>query len=144
MKVPTLTGSHFEHFDLAFTSAVSNQNDLIGIPFDYLLRPDAVGNYNGSWNNREEKPFFFILQGQAFNDDTQTLYNLVIKCVCTYETGSNTVSCHTRYNNGSKCYLVLKGNLKTEAYEETKASKSHYIIQSTHYDGNTNFTLDHY
>ena len=37
IKLPTITGTNFEEFDLAFTDAVRIQNDLIGIPLDYLL-----------------------------------------------------------------------------------------------------------
>ena len=53
MKVPTLTGTNFEEFYLAFTATVSRQNSLIGIPLDYLLMPYAVGNYDAAWNYRE-------------------------------------------------------------------------------------------
>ena len=34
MKAPTLKGTNFEEFDLAFTSAVRRQNALIVIPLD--------------------------------------------------------------------------------------------------------------
>ena len=44
MKVPMLTGTNAEEFDLAFTAAVRRQNALIVIPLDYLLRTDAIGN----------------------------------------------------------------------------------------------------
>ena len=59
-------------------------------------------------------------------------------------TGSNIVSCHTRSNNWRKCYLDLKVYFKTESYEDTNVSKVNAILQSAHYDGNRNFTLDHY
>ena len=42
------------------------------------------------------------------------------------------------------CYFELKGNFKTEAYEDTKVSKANAIIQNAHYDGNMKFTLKHY
>ena len=44
MKVPTLTSTNFEEFDLSFTAAARRQNALIGIPWYYLLRPYAVQN----------------------------------------------------------------------------------------------------
>ena len=145
MKVPTLTGTNFEEFDLAFTSAVRRQNYLIGITLYYLLRPYVVGNYNAAYNYREEKlKFCANLQGQAFNDDTETLYNLLVQYVSTYETASSTVYRHTRSNTVHKCYLEIQGNLKTEYYEEKKASKANAILQSVHYDGNRNSTLEHY
>ena len=56
MKVPTLTGTNFEYFDLDFTAVVRIQNDLIGIPLDYLIILYAVGNYNEDWNSHEENP----------------------------------------------------------------------------------------
>ena len=74
MKVYTLTGTNFEEFDIAFTASVRMQNSLIGIPLYYLLRPDAVINYNADWNKREEKIIFCSsLQEQAFNGDAETL-----------------------------------------------------------------------
>ena len=45
---------------------------------------------------------------------------------------------------GWKCYLELKGHFKTEYFEDKKASKENIILQSANYDGNRNFTLDHY
>ena len=54
------------------------------------------------------------------------------------------MSRHTRFNNGRKFYLELKGDFKTEAYEETKAAKANAILQSAYYDGNRKFTLEHY
>ena len=74
LKVPMLTGTNVEEFDLAFTASVRRQNALIGIPLDYLLRTDAIGNYDADWNSREEDlKFCANLQGQAFNDDAETL-----------------------------------------------------------------------
>ena len=84
------------------------------------------------------------LQGQAFNDDSEILYNLLVQYVGTSVTDSNTVYRHTRSNNSHTYYLELKVNLKTEAYEETKYSKDNAIIQITHYYVNSKFALEHY
>ena len=54
------------------------------------------------------------------------------------------MSCHNRLKNGRNFYLEIKGNFKTEAYEETKASNANAIIHSAHYDGIRKFTLEHY
>ena len=145
MKLPTLTGTNFEEFDLYCTAAVSILNASIGIPVDYLLRLDPVGNYDAAQNSCEEKLSFCAnLQGKSSNYDSETLYNLLVQYFGTSVTGRNTVSRHTRFNNGRKCYLKLKGHFKTEAYEETKAAKSNAILQSAYYDGNRKFTLEHY
>ena len=145
MRVPTLTGTNFEEFDLYFKAAVRRQNGLIGIPLGYLLSPDAVVNYDLAWNSCEEKPKFCDnLQGRAFNDDSETIYNLLVQYFGTSVTVSNTMYHHTRLNNGCNCYLELNGNFKTEAYEETKDSKADDILQSAYYDGNRKFTLDNY
>ena len=79
MKVPTLTGTNFEEFGLAFTNTVRRNNVLIVIPLDYLLRIDAVGNYYAVWNSCEEKlKFCANLRVQAFNDDVETFYNILV------------------------------------------------------------------
>ena len=65
----------------------------------------------------------------------------MVQYVVTYGTGRNYVSLHTRSKNGLKSYLELKGYFKTEAYEETKASKAGAILQSSYYDGNRKFTI---
>ena len=71
MKVPTITGTNFEEFDLAFTAIVRRQNTLIGIPLDYIFRLYAVVNYNAALNNSKEKINFCAnLQDQDLNDDT--------------------------------------------------------------------------
>ena len=104
-----------------------------------------VGNYDVVWNSCEEKIIFCAnLRRQAFNDDIETLYNVLVQYIGTSGTGSDIVSIHTRSNSGRKCYLEPKINFKTEAYEETKASKVNVIIQIAHYDENRNFTLEHY
>ena len=72
--------------------------------------------------------FFANMQGQAFNDDAEILYNILVQYVGISITGSNTVSCHTRSKNGCKCYLDRKGHFNNEAYEETKDSKANAII----------------
>ena len=84
------------------------------------------------------------MRGQAFNYDSETLYNLLVQYVGTSGTVRNTVSLHTRSKNGHKCYLDIKGHFKTETYEETKSSKANAILQYAHYDGNRKFKLEHY
>ena len=53
MKVHMLIGTNFEAFGLDFTAAVKGKNALFGISLDYLIRPDAVGNYNAAWTTLE-------------------------------------------------------------------------------------------
>ena len=116
VKVTTLTGTNIEEFDLAFTSAFRRHNSIIGITLDYLLSTDEVRSYNVSCNSCEKKlKFCDSLRGQAFNDDSETIYNLLVQYVGTSGTGINTVCFHTRPKNGCKCYLELKGHFKTEA-----------------------------
>ena len=78
------------------------------------------------------------LQGQAFNDNAETIYDLLVQYVGISGTGSNTVYRYSRSNNQRKCYLDLK------VHEEKKHSKDNAILQSAHYDGNSKFTLKHY
>ena len=104
-----------------------------------------VGNYNVAWNSCEEKlKFCSNLQVQAFNDDAENLYNLLVQYFGTSVTDINNVSCHTSSNNGCMYCLELKLNFKTEAYEETKSSKANPILQSAYYYGKRNFTLENY
>ena len=114
MKVHMLTGTNCEEFYLAFTAAVRRQNALIGIPFDCLLIPDAVGNYNAAWNYCEKYIICFArFQGQSFNYYSETLYKLLVQYVGTSGTGSNTVLRHTRLKNGRNLYLEINVNFKT-------------------------------
>ena len=83
------------------------------------------------------------LRGQASNDDSETLCNLLVQYFGTSVTGSNTVYRHTRSKNGRKCYLELKLNFKTECYEDTKASKTNDILQSSHNYKNRKLILGH-
>ena len=93
MKVPTLRGTNVEEFDLSFTATSRINNNSIGIPLDYILRPDAVGNYNMAWNYHDEKlKFCANLRRQDFNDDAETLYNLLVQYIGTSRTGINPVS----------------------------------------------------
>ena len=106
---------------------------------DYLLKSDTVGNYDAAWNSREEKLKFLT----AYKDKpfAETVNNILVQYFGTSGTGKNLVSCYTMSRNGLNCYLELKGDFKTKAYEETKASKSNAILQSGHYDVKRKFTL---
>ena len=74
MKVPTLTSTNYEVFDLSFTAPVRIQNALNVIPLDFLLSPDMVRNYYSACNYREEEINVCAnLLGQAFDDDVETL-----------------------------------------------------------------------
>ena len=111
----------------------------------YLLSPDVAVKYNAAWNTREgDLKFCASLQVQAFNDDIETFYNLLVQFIGTSGSGSNTLYRHTRSNNGRKCYLYPELNFKTKAYEETKASNSNAILQSARYYRNREFTLENY
>ena len=78
MKLPTLIGTNVEEFGLYFLTVFRRQNYLIVIPLDYLLRTDAVKNYNAALNYCEEKiQFCAKLQVQDFNDYAETLHNIV-------------------------------------------------------------------
>ena len=137
-----LTGTNFESSDLSFTAVVRSQNALIGIPLDYLHRSDAVGKYTLVWNNCEENlKLYASLWGQAFKYYTETLYSLLVQYLGTYGTSRNTVSHHTRINDGNKFYPKMKGRFKTEAYEEAKASKANNILKRLYYYENRKFII---
>ena len=83
-----------------------------------------VGNYNEGWNSCAQNPKFCAsLKEHAFNDNAETLCNLLVQYVGTSGTGRNTVSHYTRSKNGFNFYLELKGNLKTKSYEEKKLQR---------------------
>ena len=75
MDVPELKSDNFESFELAFAAAVRRQSSMYGsVPLDYLLRENAVGNYNAVWPTREEKlKNCLSLTGQAFSDIAKSL-----------------------------------------------------------------------
>ena len=145
MEVPKLTPTNWDEFDLAFTAAVRRQNAIIGIPLDYLLRPSDVGNYQGAWATREEKiKNCAVVRGQAFEDDSETLYNLLVQHIGSTGTGSNMVAKYKKVKNGRKAYLELKSHFKTASYEETKASAAQTVLKNAHFDGARRFTLQNY
>ena len=110
MNVTTLIFTNFEEFDLDFTATFRRHNVIIGISLDNIPSPDAVSNYNVVLNTYEEKlNFCAILRGQTFNDDAETLYNLLFQYIGTSGTGSNTVFRHNRSKNGHTFYFELKG-----------------------------------
>ena len=100
MKVPTITGTNIEEFDMDFTAKVRSQNNITGISLDYLLRKDTIVNYNAAYNSWEENlKFCDNLQGKDFNYDAETLYNILVQYFGTSGTGSNNVSRHTSLKN---------------------------------------------
>lgn len=146
MVVPKLSATNFEDFNLAFSGAARRQIGIAGIPFDYLLREDDIGNYAVNWPTREERIKMYIaLTGQIFNEDSESLYNLLVQYVGTTGAGSNIITRHKNSKNGRKCYVELKNHFMTESYGETKAQMAEKSIRDLTYSGEKRFfTIEDY
>ena len=146
MVVPKLTTANFEDFSLAFTGAVRRLIGVVGIPLDYLLRENEIGDYDGNWENREEKLKNCIsYTGQKFKEDSETLYGLLVQYVGTSGTGSNIIARYKHSKNGRKCFMELKRHFQTESYEENKAQAAEKSINNASYFGERrHFTIETY
>ena len=109
MEVPPLKEDNYEDFELAFSAAVRRQDSMHGsISLDYTLRELEHGNYNAPWPTREDKLHNCVeFVGQAFREDNETLYNLLVQYVGTDKgPGSNIVTRHKRSKNGKLVQTV--------------------------------------
>ena len=146
MVVPKLSATNFEDFNLAFSGAARRQIGIAGFPLDYLLREDDIGNYAVNWPTREERIKMCIaLTGQIFNEDSESLYNLLVQYVGTTGTGSNIITRHKNSKNGRKCYVELKNHFMTASYGERKAQMAEKSIRDLTYSGEKRlFTIENY
>ena len=55
MDIPKLTQKNYDEFNTAFATLVSRQIGVNDIPLDYLLRDNAIGNYEAQYASREER-----------------------------------------------------------------------------------------
>ena len=146
MAVPKLTSSNFETFNTAFSSAVRRQMSLAGVSLSYLLRDHDVGNYEALWLTREEKLQNCLkFEGPLFQDDTETLYTLLVQHIGTTGVGSNIVIKYKVTKDGRACYVELKRHFQNATYIENKATAANKVIAETKYYGDRrHFTLETY
>ena len=125
MTVPKLIATNFEQFNTAFSSVVQRQMSLSGASLSYLLRDDAVGNYDAHWPTREDKLHHCLrLDGSIFKDDSQSLYSLMVQRIGSTGVGSNIVNKFQISKNGRQCHVELKAHFQNN------------------YDDRRNFTLE--
>ena len=111
MDVPKLTHDNFDEFNTAFSAVVARQTSRAGVSLDYLLRSEAIGNYNNVYETREEKLKACVgLQGPIFKEDSESLYSLLIQHIGSKGTGSNIIKKFKDNKNGRKYYLEIKSH----------------------------------
>lgn len=136
MIVPKLTNSNFETFNTAFSSAVSRQLSLAGVPLAYLLWDNEVGNYDGNWATREDRLHGCLkFSGPLYKDDRESLYSLLVQHVGSTGVGSNIINKYKVSKSGRSCYVELKKHFQNTTHLENEATATNRILNETRYYG---------
>ena len=146
VEVSTLTSTKFENVDVDqnIKSAASRRVGATGIPLDYILRSNVLGNYDAVWNNRLYKLKSCLnLDGDNYTLDNQSLYDRWVICIKTEGTYNTTLTIYKHSKNGRQVYLDLQSMFVTTTKNENKILSANITITSAFYDGNRhNFYLD--
>ena len=145
VEVSTLTSTKFENVDQNIKSAASRRVGATGIPLDYILRSNVLGNYDAVWNNRLYKLKSCLnLDGDDYTLDNQSLYDRWVICIKTEGTHNTTLTIYKHSKNGRQIYLDLQSMFVTTTKNENKILSANSTITSAFYDGNRhNFYLDY-
>lgn len=142
MTVPKLTATNFEQFNTAFSAVVRRQMSLSGASLSYLLRDNAVGNYDVLWPTREDKLHNCLrFDGPIFKDDSESLYSLVVQHIGSTGVGSNIVNQYKISKNGRQCYIELKAHFHNTSYIENNAAAANKTLSECKYYGDRRTSL---
>ena len=146
VELPTLTSNISEDVDQKIKLAASCCVDVDGIPLDYILRSNVLGDYGVVWLNRLDKLKNCInLHGDNYALDNQSLYDMWVSCIKTDGTCYATLTTYKNTKNGRQVYLDLQSMFVTTTTNENKASAANNYITSAHYNGNKRtFHLEDY
>lgn len=146
MKVPKLTSNNYDAFHTAFSTLVSRQKSVHGIPLSYLLRDAPQSAYHNGFTSRAEKLAACLeFRGPKFTQDSQALYSLYVEHIGTIGMGSSTVNAHKRTRNGRQCYLDLNSHHRNTTYLDNLATSANATLSAATYHGQRrNFTLETY
>ena len=146
VEIPTLSSTNFEDVEQKIKSAASRRVGAAGIPLDYILRTDSIGNYDAIWSNRLDKLKHCInLYGDDYTLDNHTLYDMLVGCIKTGSTGHATLTSYKVSKNGRQVLLDLQSMFVTTSTRDNKASTANVTIAGAFYDGNKrNFRLEDY
>ena len=146
VEIPTLSSANFEDIEQKIKSAASRRVGATGIPLYYILRTDALGNYDTVWSNRLDKLKHCInLYGDDYTLDNYTLYDMLVGCIKTGSTGHTTLASYTVSKNGRQVLHNLQSMFVTTSTRDNKTSTANATIAGAFYDENKrNFRLEDY
>lgn len=146
VEIPTFSSANFEDIEQKIKSATSRRVGTAGIPLDYILRTDAICNYDAVWSNRLDKLKHCInLYGNEYALDNYTLYDMLVGCIKTGSTGHATLASYKVSKNGRQVLHDIQSMFVTTSTRNNKASTANATIVGLFYDENKrNFRLEDY
>ena len=80
VTIPKLTSTKWIEFKTALKESLSRTIGKNKIPLTYLVRKNAVNDFNGQYNNRSERLIACTIHtGAAFTGDNGDLYSLIVQ-----------------------------------------------------------------
>ena len=145
VTIPKLTSTKWIEFKTALTESLSRIIGKNKIPLTYLIRTDAVGNFNAPYTNRIERLIACTSHGgAAFTNDNSDLYSIIVQHTESTE-GYSLVQAHERRRNGRQAYLDLVSHFEGATFRERVAQEAGQAIRSAVYTGpKRNFTFGDY
>lgn len=145
VTIPKLTGIKWMEFKTAMTESLSRIMGKNKIPLTYLIRENAVGNFNAPYDNRMSRLISCTVhRSAAYTADNGDLYSLIVQHTEGTE-GYALVQAHERRRNGRQAWLDLIAHFEGATFRERTAQEAGQAIRSAIYSGpKRNFTFGDY
>ena len=141
-KLKSTTWSEFESAIIEILSRVIGRND---IPLSYVIRDDVLGDFEDSYESREERLVLCIThRGSAFKSDNSDVFSILLQHTENTE-GYNLIESQEKRRNGLQVCLSFLSHFEGDTFKERVAQEANAILRMVIYHGpHKNFSFRDY
>ena len=145
INMPKLNRENWKEWKTSFFEQLYRTRGKNSIPLTYIIRDDAVGDYNGVHSSTEEQLVKCIsLTGPNAAGDKDTVYSLLHQHLRETESKA-TIEAYERSRDGRSAYIALKNELETGSYASNLRTEATAMMANAVYKGELkNFTMQTY
>jgi hypothetical protein len=135
VTIPTLTKTNWKVFSQSMTELLTRQRGTYSIPLNYVIRPDAVGDYDIDYGSTEDQlRNCLLLRGGNYRSDNSVVWSLLSE----HTTGTEAESIVKRFHlsrNGRTAWLALISHMESTSYLDNLKSSAMASLAAAIYNG---------
>ena len=133
--VPKLKSTTWSEFKSGITETLSRAKGRNDIPLSYVIRNEVVGNFEKSYESREDRLVSCITQkGPAYKYDNSDVFSILLQHTENTE-GYSLIEAHEKDRNGRKAWLSLLSHFEGDTFKERVAQEANKILRKVVYHG---------